>query len=163
MARGCAYLPADRLGQSGNPEMSIQDNVALPRTTYYWRRRAQERSDVDGMLDRLRVQPSEPWRNLGRLSGGNQQRVLLGKWLLLEPRLLVLDEPTYGLDVGAADIINQTLHELATAGATVLVVSGDAEQLLDVCSRIVVMRDGVIVDELTGARLNKEELSLANR
>ncbi|MDZ8274832.1 sugar ABC transporter ATP-binding protein [Microbacterium aquimaris] len=162
IARGCAYLPADRLGLSGDPRLSLADNMVLPRTSEYWGRLELEKRDVLGALGDLSVEPSEPWRPLAALSGGNQQRVLLGKWLLTEPRLLVLEEPTFGVDVHAADIINRRIRDLADAGRAVLVASGDADQLLAVCSRVLIMRDGRIVDELSGARINREELNLAH-
>lgn len=159
--RGCAYLPADRLRLSGDPSLSLADNMVLPRTRRYWGRKHLEQQEVHSSLDRLSVQPADPWRPLGVLSGGNQQRVLLAKWLLTDPRLIVLDEPTFGVDVRAAEIINRQITELAASGATVVVASGDADQLLALCTRVLVMIDGAIVDELTDERINREELNLA--
>ena len=92
------------------------------------------------------------------LSGGNQQKVVLGKWLLREPKVLILDEPTRGIDVGAKFEIYQLIHALADRGAGVLVISSEMEELMGLCDRILVMRSGALVDELPRAEFDRERI-----
>ena len=92
------------------------------------------------------------------LSGGNQQKVVLGKWLLLQPRVLMLDEPTRGIDVGARFEIYQLIHQLADQGAGVLVISSDMEELMGLCDRILVMCGGTLVDDLPRAQFDRERI-----
>jgi len=92
------------------------------------------------------------------LSGGNQQKVVLAKWLLARPRVLLLDEPTRGIDVGAKFEIYQLIHELADDGAGVLVISSELEELIGICDRVLVMRRGEIVDEVPRAAFDRERI-----
>ena len=98
---------------------------------------------------------SQPVRTL---SGGNQQKVVLGKWLLHQPRVLMLDEPTRGIDVGARFEIYQLIHQLADQGAGVLVISSDMEELMGLCDRILVMCGGALVDDLPRAQFDRERI-----
>jgi ABC-type sugar transport system ATPase subunit len=92
------------------------------------------------------------------LSGGNQQKVVLAKWLLAEPQVLILDEPTRGIDVGAKFEIYQLIHALADRGAGVLVISSEIEELTGLCDRILVMSQGRITDELARAEFDRERI-----
>ncbi|MFT6761461.1 MAG: ABC-type sugar transport system ATPase subunit, partial [Candidatus Aldehydirespiratoraceae bacterium] len=95
---------------------------------------------------------------IGALSGGNQQKVLFGRTLRLTPRVLVLDEPTSGIDVKAKDQILQLIDEAASTGAAVLVVSTDTDELVQVAHRILVMVEGIIIDELSGDDMTTENV-----
>ena len=92
------------------------------------------------------------------LSGGNQQKVVLAKWLRRRPRVLLLDEPSQGVDVGAKAVIHALAREVAQDGASVIIASSDDAELCDTCDRVLVMRDGRFVGEITGDRLTTEEL-----
>jgi ribose transport system ATP-binding protein len=95
---------------------------------------------------------------VARLSGGNQQKVVLGKWLLTHPRVLILDEPTRGIDVGARAEIYQLLHKLADAGAGLLVISSDVDELIGICDRILVLRDGQVSGMFDREAFDRERL-----
>ena len=106
------------------------------------------------MGKRLRVKAPNDLHRVGNLSGGNQQKVVLGKWLALKPRVLLLDEPTRGIDVGAKQEIYQLMDELAGQGIAVLFVSSEMEEIIGMSDRVIVMHEGRITGEL-----NREELS----
>ena len=147
--------------------MTVADNIALPN------RRQLSRASVlslRGIIDLARrladvvgLRPPEVERDVGDFSGGNQQKVVLAKWLAREPAIIVLDEPTRGVDVGAKAEIHRLVRELAENGAAVLVVSSDLPELLDLADVIHVMRDGRIVGTLpAGVADEKSVMSLAS-
>jgi ribose transport system ATP-binding protein len=103
---------------------------------------------------------------VGELSGGNQQKVVIGKWLMNQPRVLILDEPSRGVDVGARAEIHRIIKDLARQGTSVIVISSEVEELPDLCDRVVVMVEGRIVGALTGREITKEailQLSYAHK
>jgi ribose transport system ATP-binding protein len=102
------------------------------------------------------VRPNAPILPLGALSGGNQQKALLAKWLQTKPKLVLLDEPTQGVDVGARQQVYAALDAAALEGAGIVVASTDFEQLAQVCHRVLVFSRGQVVTELTGANVNKQ-------
>jgi ABC-type sugar transport system ATPase subunit len=95
---------------------------------------------------------------VGRLSGGNQQKVVIGRWLLRSPKVLILDEPTRGVDIGARGEIHRLVRELASRGMAVLVVSSEPDELPDLCDRVLVMAEGRIVGELAGETLSRSAI-----
>ncbi|MBU0860920.1 MAG: ATP-binding cassette domain-containing protein, partial [Alphaproteobacteria bacterium] len=107
------------------------------------------------------VRPANAAADLGNLSGGNQQKVLLGKWLAEKPRLLCLDEPTQGVDYGARQQIFAALDEAAAQGMSILVASTDHEQLAQLCDRVIVFRRGLPVLILTGREVEKSNIARA--
>ena len=109
-------------------------------------------------IQKLGVRPSEPDMHVINLSGGNQQKVVLGKWLSRELKVLLVDEPTAGVDVGAKDEIYAHLQRLQEKGASVLLVSSDLTELLKLSNRILVLRKGSIIRELYGGEVNEEQL-----
>ncbi|MFG5382713.1 sugar ABC transporter ATP-binding protein [Yoonia sp. R2-816] len=163
LARQIAYLPADRLGQAGVGSLSVGDNVAMPvyeklrsklgLTT----RQVEDHAHVLG--NEAGVKPNVPALPLSALSGGNAQKALLAKWLQTGPRLLLLDEPTQGVDVGARQQIWGALDRTAEDRAAILVASTDYEQLAQICHRVLIFARGQIVAELTGAALTKDEIA----
>jgi len=113
---------------------------------------------VDRWIDRVAVRPAEPERALELFSGGNQQKVVLAKWLRNEPKALLMDEPTQGVDVGAKAGIFELIANAAAAGAGVLVCSSDAKELALICDRVLVMRDGKVVAEVSRSQLSEAGL-----
>jgi ABC-type sugar transport system ATPase subunit len=153
IAAGIGYLPEDRKDGGLFAEMTVADNVtavAPPRT-------GRERCEAtEELCRRLRIVCRGPGEPVGNLSGGNQQKVLLARWLLAGPRVLIADEPTRGVDVGAKAEIHALLFDLARRGTAVLVVSSDLPEVLAVADRILVMRDGRLTGELPGAGVTEE-------
>ena len=162
-AAGIALLPADRPHASGVGRLPVGHNVTLPVVGAFMRGLW---LDLPGLNQRARalgrahdVRPNDPPLPLDALSGGNQQKALLAKWLQTAPRLLLLDEPTQGVDVGARQQVYQALHAAATAGTTILCASTDAEQLAALCSRVLIFAHGQVVRELVGADVTKDRIS----
>jgi ribose transport system ATP-binding protein len=162
---GLAFLTEDRREEGLCLEASVADNMALVtltqhgRTPVRWLDMAGIRSAVRRMREAVRLSPAvrdtQPVRTL---SGGNQQKVVLGKWFLAEPRVLLLDEPTRGIDVGAKFEIYQLIHQQADRGAGVLVISSEIEELIGICDRILVMRQGGIVGEFRRHEFLREKI-----
>jgi ABC-type sugar transport system ATPase subunit len=158
---GIFYISADRLTEGGVATMSVAENLILPRTERYGLGRVRAARDVARMMTELDVRPPDASVPFGSLSGGNQQKVLLGRWLLLEPRVLLLDDPTVGVDPHTREVMFRVLRSLADAGTTILLRSSEPEQLARLCDRVLVVRDGAVSGELTGDRMTTEEISLA--
>ncbi|HVV91669.1 MAG TPA: sugar ABC transporter ATP-binding protein [Solirubrobacterales bacterium] len=162
-AAGIATIPADRLRRGLIAEFSVAENVVLPQFGVSWRNgfinRATEESDVRAWIERTGVQPPDPRRLIRELSGGNQQKVLLAKALRLEPRVLVLCEPTQAVDAGGAAAIRKLIVEVGRdESRAVIVASSDAEELEQICGRVLVCRGGEIVGELRGEEISKDRL-----
>jgi ribose transport system ATP-binding protein len=159
---GVALLPADRSRASGVGSASVLENVTLPVLNGFFTggrlRKGAERARVLALLTQFGVQPLDPDRRFGALSGGNQQKALLGKWLQVQPSVLLLHEPTQGVDVGSRREIFRIVREVAAAGAAVVIASSEYEDLANVCNRVVVMRRGRAVTELTGDDLSSERI-----
>jgi ribose transport system ATP-binding protein len=158
IAAGVAGVPADRFRDGGVASLSVEENVVLPALRSYWHRPARRRAAVAGVIEAFDVRPRTAQTLFGALSGGNQQKVLLGKWLALRPRVLVLDDPTYGVDPGAREIIFDAIVDAAAQGVCVLFFSTEPEQLTRVCHRVVIVRDGANATELSGPELTLENL-----
>jgi ribose transport system ATP-binding protein len=156
-------VPADRRRDGIVGSLSVTDNVTLPRLSHFVRggilRRGELTCETTSLMDRFDVRPRDPSSPLGVLSGGNQQKAVLAKWLSMEPQLVMLDEPTQGVDVGAREQIFAVLRAAASEGASVLVASSDAEQLALLCHRVLVFHDGVATKELVGDDVSKESIT----
>lgn len=155
---GMGFLPADRQRLAGVPQATLRENVTLPTLERYcgpmrWIRRRREYRDVAALLERLQVHPPAPDRLLRTLSGGNQQKALLGRWLHADPHVLLLHEPTQGVDVASRQAIFATLRAAAETGMSVLYSSAEHEDLAQVCDRVIIFHEGRIVRELSGAAL----------
>ena len=118
-----------------------------------------ERSVVARLIADFDVRPPRPQALFGTLSGGNQQKALLAKWLHLRPAVLVLDDPTSGVDPGARQTIFEFLRDAASEGLRILFFSTEPEQLASMCSRVLILKDGVIAGSLTGAELSHQAIS----
>jgi len=164
-AAGVAYVPEDRHAEGFIGAMTVRDNVALPWLRDHSRHGIVPRRRVARLagetIERLGVRPSEPGRQVATLSGGNQQKVVLGKWLATEPRLLLLDEPTRGVDVGAKSEIHQQIAQLKERGVAILMVSSELPEVLSVADRIVVMHEGRAVGELPRGATENDVMELA--
>jgi rhamnose transport system ATP-binding protein len=160
LRRGLAYLPEDRLQQGLVQPMSIAVNASmavLPELTPVgflqpWRERRLARR----FIEQLRIKATSPAQAVRGLSGGNQQKVVLSKWLAAEPRILILDEPTHGVDVGTKADVHRTISHLATQGLTILLISSELPEVLGMSDRVLVMREGLLVAELPRAEATQE-------
>ena len=156
---GVALVPSDRKAQGLVLEMSVRENLVMASTADLQRVRrpssARELASVDAAIRDLHIRTHSPRAPVSTLSGGNQQKVMLGKWLATSPRLLMLDDPTRGVDVGAKAEIYRLLNEAAQRGIGVLVSSSEIPELLALCDRIVVMFRGRVAASLTHAEASE--------
>jgi ribose transport system ATP-binding protein len=159
IAAGLAVLPADRLRNGGIGTLTVADNAILPQVDRFWHRRGSEAKVLKEVIAGFDVRPPSSRILFGKLSGGNQQKVLLGKWLLTRPLVLVLDDPTSGVDPGAREKIFEVLRDGAREDLGILFFSTEPEQLAAICGRVLVLRDGRIATELSGAALTRESVS----
>ena len=160
---GLALVPEDRQHQGLILEISLRHNIGLPglrhhRQTLGFADRQREHDDAENMIARLDIRTPGPDQIVQYLSGGNQQKVVLGKWLALEPRVLLLDEPTRGIDVGAKEEIYRLMEELAASGVAILFASSEMEEILGMSDRTLVMHEGSISGQLERAQLSEESI-----
>jgi ribose transport system ATP-binding protein len=159
---GAVLLPEDRKSEGIVPNLSVRENIvlaALPRISKAGLvTRAKQDEIVDYFMKRLRIKASSPDQKVGELSGGNQQKVLLARWLCLNPKVLLLDEPTRGIDVGAKAEVQGVIDELAKDGLGVVLISSELEELIEGSNRVVVLKDGRKVGELTGDQVTEDAL-----
>lgn len=160
---GVVLLPGDRQRSGGVPGLRVKDNVSLPLLGSFFHggrlRHDEERRAVRSILERLTVTPPNPNLLLSQLSGGNQQKALLGKWLQLNPRVLLLHEPTQGVDVIAKRELFGQIERAAADGAAVLIASSEAEDLTHLCHRIVVLNNGRAVGHLAGGEIREDRIA----
>jgi ribose transport system ATP-binding protein len=149
---GVALVPQDRAVQGLVGEFSVMENVTLPqigrRSTWFFMSRDWQRRMSQDMINRLGVKPPRLDMPVANLSGGNQQKVLLAKWLATQPDVLLMHEPTQAVDVGARVDIHDAIRTAAAAGAAVLVATGDEQELVDLCDRVLIFSDGRPIAEL---------------
>ncbi len=162
IAAGLGFVTEDRKREGLLLDRSVQENIALPvlRSLSRWgvMRRAAERSLATGFITSLRVRTPTPRQPVRTLSGGNQQKVVLAKWLATGARVLLLDEPTRGVDVGAKEEMHALIRRLASEGVAILLLSSDLPELLALADRTYVMRDGRVVGELQGDAQSAEQV-----
>jgi ribose transport system ATP-binding protein len=161
---GVAYLPPDRKVSGSVVGASARENLMLAGLTTHWKfpkiSRKSERAETSSWFERLSVRPGDNVeRPLSAFSGGNQQKVLFGKWMRIGPRVLLLDEPTQGVDIATKSELHKQILAAADNGACVVVSSSDTEELISVCHRILVMRHGRIVGTLSGKEKTVVNLS----
>ncbi|MCX4450587.1 sugar ABC transporter ATP-binding protein [Streptomyces sp. NBC_01789] len=159
---GISLLPEDRKAEGIVPGLSVRENIVLAAMPRLSRAgivsRAKQDRIVDIFMKRLRIKAASPEQKVGELSGGNQQKVLLARWLCLEPKVLLLDEPTRGIDVGAKAEVQSLIDDLAREGLAVLLISSDIEELIEGADRIVVLRGGAVAGELSGDEVAESHL-----
>ncbi|MFE3829628.1 sugar ABC transporter ATP-binding protein [Streptomyces sp. NPDC059092] len=159
---GISLLPEDRKAEGIVPGLSVRENIALAALPELARFGLVDDARIDRLVDtfmkRLRIKASGPHQKVGELSGGNQQKVLLARWLAMRPKVLLLDEPTRGIDVGAKAEVQGLIDELAGEGLGVVLISSDMEELIEGSDRVVVLKDGAVVAELTGSEVTEDRL-----
>lgn len=160
---GMALIPADRQTDGSLGSLSIIDNISVNVLDSYQRRgmlrRRRMERDAARLMDEYDVRPRLPRLTYSALSGGNQQKVLLAKWLRTEPTILLLHEPTQGVDVGAREQIYQIIRQAAAAGAAVLCASSDYDQLSVLCHRVLIVSRGHFIHEVEDAEVTKERIT----
>ena len=149
IAAGIAFVPESRKDDGLFMDLSSAANTTIVGLREVarrgWLRRSAARATTRALLDALAVHPPLPGARVGRLSGGNQQKVLFARWLFVRPKVLVLDEPTRGVDVAARAAIHRLIVELAAGGAAVLLISSEIEEVLELAHRVIVLRQGAVV------------------
>ncbi len=164
-------VPANRREAGIFATMSVRENFTSPDVSQYWKhllfRHRTERRDVEALAKMLHVKMPGTEAGIDALSGGNQQKVIVGRWLRLEPAVLLLDDPTQGVDIGAKSDIHHLIDRAAAAGTAVLVCSTDEAELERICHRVLILRNGRIAallsrSEATAARIAQETLGVAD-
>ncbi|MBE3580069.1 MAG: sugar ABC transporter ATP-binding protein [Thermoanaerobacteraceae bacterium] len=160
---GLGLLPEDRKTQGVVLSMPVKANItmsSLRRITSLpgWISHRKENIIVDQIIERLRIKTNSPEQEVSELSGGNQQKVAVSKWLAAECKVIILDEPTRGVDVGAKVEIYRLINELAERGMGVLMISSEIPELIGMCDRVIVMREGRVVGEISQNELSEERI-----
>lgn len=166
VGHGVALVPGDRQREGCLAGLTVRENLlANPRagglSAPRWISPRRERTEADALIERFSVRPRDSEAAIATLSGGNQQKVMIGRWLRLGLRLLILEDPTASVDVGAKAAIHRLLDEARAAGLAVLLVSSDFEEVAGVCRRALVFVRGSVTAELTGPALTVSELTRA--
>ncbi|WP_308467213.1 sugar ABC transporter ATP-binding protein [Rathayibacter soli] len=165
IARGMAFVPGDRARLGSISALSARENMTLPQLRSVTNRigtlnTKRERTTAAQLIAKFDVKPPRPDQPFGQFSGGNQQKVVFAKWLRNEPTVLLLEEPTQGVDIGAKQTIYDAIDEAAARGVAVLVCSSEAKELVRLCDRVIVMRNGRVSAELSGDDLTESRLVL---
>jgi monosaccharide-transporting ATPase len=157
-----AFCPENRKTEGLVEELTVRENIVLAlQASRGWARpltRRRQDELATRYIEALGIRPANPEAMVGNLSGGNQQKVLLARWLITEPRLLILDEPTRGIDVGAKAEIQRLVAELSDGGMAVLFISAELEEVLRLSHRVVVLRDRQVVAQLPNESLTPEDI-----
>ena len=165
LADGIAYLTENRKTEGLALRLDIKENILagiipkLSKRGIYHQENGLEK--MYALIEELSIYPPDPERITGNLSGGNQQKVLLAKWLALDPKVLILDEPTRGVDIGAKMTIHESIEKLAKKGTTVVLISSDLPELVSLSNRIIIMRQGHIIHEMEQSGCTEESVLLA--
>ena len=159
---GVGFAPEDRKREGLLLIRSVMENtsIAILRQLcrFHFVNQRLERSIAAGYVERLQVRTPSLEQEVGKLSGGNQQKVVLARWLAAKPKVLILDEPTRGIDVGAKAEIYRLIDELANEGLAIMFISSELPEILGLSDRIYVMQNGRITGELSGAEATEEEV-----
>lgn len=165
MKKGMIYLSEDRKSDGLFAGLQVSQNILSTvidnncRGGIYSPRR--NKNKLSTLMEKLNIHPPRPDAEVSTLSGGNQQKVFLAKWLVAEPDIFILDEPTKGVDVGARTGIQNTIQELADKGKTIILISSDLSEVVSLCDRVLVMRKGYIIEEMSSEMLTEEAVLLA--
>jgi rhamnose transport system ATP-binding protein len=165
IAQGIAYVPEDRQHHGAHLTMPIMHNITLPilsRIGFFLRRHAkQEAAIARRFAEQLELKASHLAQHVAELSGGNQQKVVLGKWLATDPKVIILDEPTKGIDIGSKAAVHRFIGQLVARGLSVILVSSELPEVLGMADRIVVMHHGRVQREFTRAEATPETVVAA--
>ncbi|MGL1892991.1 MAG: sugar ABC transporter ATP-binding protein [Spirochaetaceae bacterium] len=161
ISNSIAFCPEDRKTEGIIPDLSVRENIVLALQARYGVFKSLSKYDQDGICNKyvklLKIKVSGLEQKAGTLSGGNQQKLILARWLAMDPKLLILDEPTRGIDVGAKAEIEKIIHKMSTENRSVLFISSELEEITRICSRAVILRDRKKIGELYG-----DDLSASN-
>jgi ribose transport system ATP-binding protein len=159
---GVALVPEDRKTEGLMLPMSVADNLTIACLNALsfgpFIDSGKEADAIEAGIERLRIRVGSPTDPVSTLSGGNQQKVVIAKWLLTEPHVILLNDPTRGIDVGTKQELYRLMRELADQGAAILFYSTDYDELIGCCDRVAIMYDGRIVRELEGDELNETNI-----
>lgn len=162
IVKGMGFCTEDRKVEGIIPHLSVKENMTialLPQISKLGVVSKKKQSEiVEKYIDRLKIKTPTPNQIIRNLSGGNQQKVLLARWLCMNPKLIILDEPTRGIDVGAKAEIENLIQELSQSGISVLMISSEIAELERNCDRVAVIREGKKLAELTGADINQDKI-----
>jgi ABC-type sugar transport system ATPase subunit len=163
LKHGIAYVPESRQREGLVLQQSIVRNISLPilkqlRNRLKWIDKKKEKKLAEEYIQTLDIRPAIPELKTGKMSGGNQQKVVIAKWLSTKPKILIVDEPTNGIDIGAKTEIHKLLRKLASEGLAVIMISSDLPEVLAVSDRILVMRKGTISGELSIQEATQEKI-----
>jgi len=162
LRHGICLVTEDRKDEGLVLDMPIYANISLAQLAQFaragWLQRAAERTAAEGMVSKLDIRLASVDQSPRELSGGNQQKVVLAKWLLRRPAVLILDEPTRGVDVGAKAEIHSVLQAMADEGMAIIVVSSDLPELIQVCDRILVLSRGTLAGQLQRDEFDEQAL-----
>jgi ABC-type sugar transport system ATPase subunit len=159
---GIGYLPEERRTQAIFPELSIRENLTIPILTRLFKNgridKREQRGIAKKYIDNFHIKTTSGEKQIRDLSGGNQQKVILARWIEKDMELLILDEPTRGIDVRAKDEIHKLIESLARAGKTIIIVSSEIEELLDISDRIMIMHEGRVKDIINANEASKRDI-----
>jgi ribose transport system ATP-binding protein len=165
VAAGIGLVTEDRHGNGSFADHSVGENITITNLARFfrtgWLRRTSEANEVNALIGAFNVQPADGTRRFSSLSGGNQQKAVLAKWMRTMPRLLICDQPDIGVDIGSRNGIYMALRAAADAGAAVILISNQHNDLESICDRVVILRAGRIVAELAGADMTEHKISMA--
>jgi ribose transport system ATP-binding protein len=160
---GIGYVPQDRLGKGGVGRLSVAENITLPDLSEFWRHgllnKTSELQAARGLMERVNVQPRNPSARFRTLSGGNQQKAIIARLFRLPLKLVILDEPVQGVDIGSKTEIYRLIDQAAAEGRGVLLIDSDFDDLCRLCDRILVIRQGRIVSELSRDLKTRERIT----
>jgi len=162
---GLAYVPEDRQLHGLIPAMHITSNISLPMlrefASWGWMNSRLERKATYEAACQMEVRANNIWQRARELSGGNQQKVVLAKWLATKPRILILDEPTRGIDVGTKAAVHALMSKLAAEGMAILMISSELPEVLGMSDRILVMHEGEMTAQFTREEATQEKIIAA--
>jgi ABC-type sugar transport system ATPase subunit len=163
MKAGIAYVPEDRANEAVFRELSLRENVSAAQIRSYWRglrlRHRDEARDARATIGRFSIRATSEEQRMSTLSGGNQQKVVIARWLRLQPRILLLDEPTQGVDVNARAEIYALVRQAVVRGCSVLLLTIDFEELARVADRVIVINHGKVVAEVRAPNIEPARLT----
>lgn len=162
IAHSIAFCPEDRQTEGIIPDLTVRENIILPlqaRKGFFRSISRKEQEKItDRFIDLLKIKVSGREQKAGTLSGGNQQKVILARWMAMNPRLLILDEPTRGIDVGAKAEIEKLIYRLSEEGRSILFISSELEEIVHSCSRVAILKDRKKLGEVSGEALSQEKI-----
>jgi ABC-type sugar transport system ATPase subunit len=162
MEAGIAYVPEDRRGEGLVLLNDVEFNIGLANVRNLVKgihvKKSAWKELVQEYVSKFSIKITSPQQKAGRLSGGNQQKVVLGKWLAINPKVIILDEPTRGIDVGSKAEIYSIINDLAAEGAAIIIVSSDLPEIINMCDRTYVMSEGHVTGELSAEEFSQEKI-----